>query len=68
MTYDCARCGVDAYPYGIRAINRDGRVLDLCGHHATEHDEALKKQGWTVVTMVAVAEAAALVPAVEVAP
>lgn len=47
----CARCGANAWPYGTRSINRDGRTLELCGSHTREHREALVKQGWTVVEL-----------------
>ena len=45
----CDRCGANPYPHGYRAINKDGRVLDLCLHHFNEHATALTRQGWTIV-------------------
>jgi hypothetical protein len=45
----CDRCRIPVRKYGTKSINKDGRVLILCGHHTTEHRPALVKQGWTVV-------------------
>ena len=58
MTYiPCDRCNANANPLGTRSIHKDGRVLDLCHHHTTEHRPALVKQEWTVVDLPIVLEA-----------
>ena len=61
--FPCDRCGANANPLGTRSINRDGRTLDLCGHHTTEHRPALVKQDWTVVDFPVVLESARELPA-----
>jgi hypothetical protein len=61
----CARCGVDIRPYGVRAINKDGRTLELCGHHHDEHHDALKKQDWTITPIATVLEAQRSLESVE---
>lgn len=44
----CDRCGANPYPHGYRAINKDGRVLDLCLHHFNEHATALTRATTTI--------------------
>lgn len=58
--YACLRCGASSLPDGVRAINKDGRTIDLCYVHTPDHRPALEKQGWTIVEARVLAEAQAV--------
>lgn len=59
---DCARCGVPVREFGLVAVNKDGRRLVLCGHHAAEHSSALRLQGWAVVDVSTIEREASKTP------
>jgi hypothetical protein len=39
----CDRCGKRSYLH----VTKGQYALNFCGHHATEHRDALEVEGWT---------------------